>query len=605
MKSTYGRCLDFRRANLAVKKATTREKPDQNILLPGLHSKSVSTFVGLQIGLLTTIQGEENVTCADLSSNGSLLSVSTICEVKVFRLRRRRHDARERLRVHKFELPKSMHDFGARIVQFSPDNKWFVVIKPDNSILVFRVRLYTTLTEHEFMPRPVELKRLSRDSANPTLQHGSLGNYDRSISRVAFSADSRVLVVGDISGYLDSWVLEGHEDLTQESDDDEVGSGSSESSDDEGESKAEHHIIVLGQHWIRNPSASLLPKLPAAPLILSFRPRKVSSSLALTNGNTAVHPTRHNAHPHSHDLPDGEDRLLALTCEHQIYEFQLLSGRLSDWSRRNPTSSLPRGFRDIRERAMGSIWDVQSGRQRVWFYGNSWLFMFDLSKDMPPSVKQDGQSSEGEAGNYVPNNGKSRNKRKRKRVNADGNKTLEQDSGAGNKICDAELHSGISRKIRKSEGPECNEFGWISLDREPTPPTEDDEDKREGGSALNILRRGIISEDRVRSNGHIDADADADADVDIDGESRVNVYMDSSSKDARLSPPYWSTFKYRPILGIVLIGGGDKLGRTNGTGKQFDDDDECRRGVEVALVERPMWEVDLPPRYHGDQEWDK
>jgi U3 small nucleolar RNA-associated protein 4 len=28
-------------------------------------------------------------------------------------------------------------------------------------------------------------------------------------------------------------------------------------------------------------------------------------------------------------------------------------------------------------------------------------------------------------------------------------------------------------------------------------------------------------------------------------------------------------------------------------------------GPEVVIVERPIWEVDLVPRYSGDEEWEK
>ena len=42
----------------------------------------------------------------------------------------------------------------------------------------------------------------------------SLGAYRRSINRVIFSANTRILVAGDLSGHLDSWVLEGYEDMT-------------------------------------------------------------------------------------------------------------------------------------------------------------------------------------------------------------------------------------------------------------------------------------------------------------------------------------------------------------------------------------------------------
>ena len=65
----------------------------------------------------------------------------------------------------------------------------------------------------------------------------------------------------------------------------------------------------------------------------------------------------------------------------------------------------------------------------------------------------------------------------------------------------------------------------------------------------------------------------------------------------------WHTYKYRPILGVVALGieaCAEFQSVSNG-----GDVYAARRGAEVALVERPMWDLDLPPRYHGDQEWEK
>ncbi len=50
-------------------------------------------------------------------------------------------------------------------------------------------------------------------------------------------------------------------------------------------------------------------------------------------------------------------------------------------------------------------------------------------------------------------------------------------------------------------------------------------------------------------------------------------------------PHDWHTFKYRPIMGVVLVGAGNEV------------------GPEVAVVERPVWELGLPGRWEGEQEW--
>lgn len=438
--------------------------------------------------------------------------------------------------------------------------------------------------------KAIDLKRIHRERGKQSLQHGSLGNYDRTIIRVAFSDDSRILVVGDLSGYLDSWVLEGHEDLTQDADTDVQDERSSSSSDDDESSDEEQPTVILGQHWIRNPAATLLPKLPSAPLILSFRPSVPSSTPPMTNGNTAVHPTRHNPHPHSHDLPSGEDRLFALTCEHHIYEFEILKGSLSDWSRRNPTHLLPANFREVRDRAMGCFWDLSQERQRLWLYGSGWLWMFDLARDFPPSAKRDEASRKPDGTNASINH----RKRKMEERDTEGEDLRKHDSGAGGRVRESEIGTGIGRKMRKTIGPESTESQWTSLDAPSSPDSEEDEDGATTSSAMTGLRRGT---GEIKANGGHNAASGDDAHVPDDSAAIAIRKSDEA-------PGWWCTYKYRPILGIVPIGTAAEAdgGERQSQGQGLDDGPV---GIEVAIVERPMWDVDLPPRYYGDQEWEK
>jgi len=503
-----------------------------------------------------------------------------------------------------------------------------VAVDTHNSVRVFKILAEQT-SKHgiRLLPKAVELKRIHRERVKQTLQHGSLGNHDRTIIRIAFSDDSRILVVGDLSGYLDSWVLEGHEDLTQDIDEDAGDARSSlTSSDDDSEDEEKHPVVVLGQHWIRNPAATLLPKLPSAPIILSFRPAEPSSTSPPTvNGNTTVHPTRHNPHPHSHDLPAGEDRLLALTSEHHIYEFQILKGSLSDWSRRNPTQTLPAEFRENRDRAMGCVWDINEARQRLWLYGSGWLWMFDLARDFPSPAEKNNNDTRLRLQDAETRETTNRKKRKLADLHSDADpddanadhNLRKHDTGAGSKIRPEELTTGISRKVRRTVGPELAESQWTALDAPSSPDSEDDDDD-EGlagdWSTLTASRRGPGGEMGTMAeseNGGPDNDAAGDA-----GKEHVGQDLDATSRKQKVGgekgPVCWSTFKYRPILGIVPIGV-----MTEGDGEVVDGNDQRALGhggdpsrgrpwgIEVAIVERPMWDVDLPPRYYGDQEWDK
>lgn len=525
-----------------------------------------------------------------------MLVAATVAETKMFYLRQRRTEASDPLRVQKIDIPQTIAKSGAKLVQFSPDSKWCVLVRPENSIQVCRlVQSETPKGNPRLLPKVVNMKRLHRDPIAPKLQHGTLGHYDRSITRIAFSADSRILVAGDLSGYLDSWVLEGHEDLTQGDDEQAHDARSSTSSDDDDSDEEGHALVILGQHWIRNPVASLLPKLGTAPLVLSFRPSKASSSSALSNGNAGVHPTRHNPHPHSHDLPNGEDRLLALTCEHQMYEFEVLSGRLSDWSRRNPTSSWPTDFRQNRDRVMGLIWDNDLGKQRMWVYGSSWLWMFDLSKDLLPIDIEETRSDEEDVNNATETN-KLKRKRKRELRSSEIQDPRKHNSGAGSKVPNGELEVGFGRGYRKStNGLDPESSRWISLDREPTPASDEEDEDAVNGSSLSRVRRDLRADTQTNGGG--------DEAMDVDDRPPVNGDTAMVRKTIEDGPSSWHTLKYRPIMGIVTMGGGPHPASYDLDQKR--EYDEASGGIEVALVERPMWDVELPPRFDGDQEWDK
>ena len=518
--------------------------------------------------------------------------VSTISNVKIFRLKSRAGAPK----VQKLEdTPPGITESGAKSVQISPDQRWLAVVRSDDSIQLHRItESGDARNGPRFLPKIVHLKRLPRDPTRSNYQHGSLGTYNRSISRLAFSADSRILAVGDLSGFLDTWVLEGYEDLTQ---DVETGSQSARvlktANDDDSDEESDdedHAIIILGQHWIRNPVALLLIKLPASPLILSFRPSSTQSNTALTNGSLGVHPTRHTPHPHSHDLPNGEDRLLVFTAENQLYEFNVLTGKMSDWSRRNPPSSLPREFRDIRDRAMGVIWDMQEQTQRIWVYGAAWLWMFDLSKDLPDLDDRDGKT-------LITNGEDSIKQLKRKRPfeRSDDESTArsKHDTGAGSKIAKSKLDLGIGLEVRKFEGEERANNRLIRFAPEQNLASDEENDlvlANENDSALVRLRKS------AKERGQAEESYD-EGELDVDGETS----MPGMTRTAR--PSHWHTFKYRPILGIVPLASGtdDEAAVEEG---EDGSDGIVPSGLEVALIERPLWDLDLPPQYHGNQEWD-
>ena len=507
----------------------------------------------------------------------------------MFRLRFRNGPT---IKVGKLDLPPAMSNSGAKIVGFSPDRRWLLIIRLGSSI---EMRRLTEIEGKQDIPqlsdKSVFLRRIKRAQDVTENVYGSHVDYNRSISCMAFSADSKILGVGDLSGYIDTWVLEGYEDLTQV---DTVANGfsNSESSDDEDTDSDEeqHPLLIYGQHWIRNPAAPLIPKLDPTPLILAFRPSQISSNTF--NGNSKVHPTRHTPHPHLHVLPNGEDRLLVVTSENHIHEFGVLTGRLTEWSRRNPTTCFPAKFREHRERAMGVVWDIRKPKERIWLYGSSWLWMFDLTQDLSEHLDLENKPSRVDEDEKAQAKGVL-SKRKREtdegRPRAEASHPGKGSTGAGSQILDSTLTSGIGRIVRKIEGADVADGRFINLGQELSQDSDDEEEDQVAASALIKLRRKNREslqqgEDKMANGG------------DQVQESRAMI------PDAATSMPrYWYTHNYRSILGIVPIGGG-RESRSELQGQKAADNGGDPE-LEVALIERPVEEVDLPARFYGDQEY--
>lgn len=509
-----------------------------------------------------------------------MLVAGTISSVKVFHLRCKNINT---LKVSKLQVPISIGGSGARTAKFSPDGKWLLLIRPDSNLHIYRLTWDGgPKIRPSLRPKATILKRLFRDQAKEQVRCGSLGNYERSIHRVAFSADSKILAVGDLSGYIDSWILEGHEDLTHDNDEAMVVK-SPKSSDEESADEEIHPNVILGQSWIRNPAASHLARLETAPLVLSFRPPRPKVDSKGGSNDKFVHSTRNTPYPCSHDLPN-DDRLFTITGNHRMYEFTIRTGRLSEWSRRNFSPSLPSSFRDIMDRAMGLIWDISMQKERVWIYGTSWLWMFDLSKDFSNRALNEYKNAVDELSS-IPN-GTNKRKRKRKPTDEGPEEVRKRTSGAGGQKTSAKLDIGIGRKFRKIDGPDLASSRWINADAEQSQASDDDNyDDDDDDDDDDVATQPAVNNSRRKSGGKAQLYDNFTGDIaSSDSEARLDGH------NPQTDLPYWGTHRYRDILGIVPLM------------DRHEHVDKLPRRVEVALVERLILEVDLPPKYHSNQE---
>ncbi|KAL7620867.1 U3 small nucleolar RNA-associated protein [Parahypoxylon ruwenzoriense] len=482
------------------------------------------------------IKGEANITSAAISHDGSLLVVSTTSDIKAFYLNPRSDTTKDELKISKVEVQEEVSKQGATRIQISPDRGWLCIVQGGDKAAILPIgRGSTSNSKPTIHPKAIRLQRIER-KIQKHVALGGLGSYDRAITHIAFSPDSKMLAVADLAGYIDTWLLgtpqSRRQNRTDGTRDDAYSGDNSSGSEDEGENSPESGTL----RWIRNPNGSLIPKLHAAPTVLSF-----SNHIPILNPSTA-------------DDNEAIDDyiLLSITARPQVLVINPSLGSLTPWSRRNQISRFPAEFRNIRDLVKGALW---SGN-RVWLYGNTFLFMLDLSQDLAEPTEPHGPS----------NVELLKHGTKRKRG---------PDSGAGSRMEIGAI--GPHKVLRQLAGEAPEEIpldGSIpdSMDEDgiSQPAESESEDSSDEAQGELLLLRGTQGK---------------------------SVTESQSSKN----PAFWHTYKYRPILGIVLLS--DEEIPNGATGMVSRG--KSHGALEVALVERPLWDIDMPDRYFKDGEWEK
>ena len=518
-----------------------------------------------------------------------MIAAATTAEVKIFGLSKGTAPNARGIKVRKLEA-SHLSKNGARLVQFSPDGRWLLVIRMDRSIYLYHV----SKSGHDLgfigFSKPTRLGRQRGMGSMTTHEnHGSHGTYGEIVTRVTWSDDGRIIAVSDIDGWIDSWCLQDpksdHEDSeTNGLKSNGVNTSSEDSSDEEAQGSASCF------RWTSNPSASRIPRCASPPVVLSFRPVHTEKLSALTNGHATTTQASINALASSVSTKR-EDRLIVITAGQEILEYRMLSGGFSEWSRRNQPSLLPLDFRILKDRAMGCLWDVRRGRERLWVYGIAWVWMFNLSRDLGVEAFTNGGTTMAKTGSNQKNL-----KRKRHLTPAERLQSARSTSGAGDQTRSSKLRTGIGKTLRVTRGAAGEgESRSVDLDMFSTGKLEDSKDHTSSledvPQSLTEFRRRSIHE--LGTNGLLTPSADT---VHHD-EAQESTLTDISG------PVEWHTFKYRPIVGIVALADGEV------TERDGNADMEPHRtnlaGIEVAIIERPAWDLDLPPRWEGDQEWNK
>jgi U3 small nucleolar RNA-associated protein 4 len=410
------------------------------------------------------------------------------------------------VKLSAIELPAKLSSLGATQLKLSPDGRYLLAVQEGSRILMASIPAETPSGEtYESSIRLQRLTRLRRQIPRYVL-NGGLGTYDRSVTHISFSADSKMLAVADLAGYIDTWALRGHEQAIQNGEEMETGDDAASDSSDVDSSDEENETATdMQDRWIRNPNAKLLPKLPTSPAVMSFSDY-VPDSVSSTPSKEGV-----------------EDYILvAVTSSWNVLAFNPRHGALTPWSRRHPRKALPAPVQDLLDLPKGILWQGS----RMWLYGVSFLLMLDMGQDISTS-------SEVEGGDMQLVHGT-----KRKRTGPT--------SGAGGKM---ERENLAPHQVRKHGAGEQ----WEDVDvAEPPQVDESDSDEE-----------------------MVDVAAPND-----NNETAMQATQSTSNEPKK----WWITYKYRPILGIVPL-------------------DSPGHDLEIALVERPNWDVDMPEKYFAGDDW--
>ncbi|POR36126.1 U3 small nucleolar RNA-associated protein 4 [Tolypocladium paradoxum] len=473
--------------------------------------------------LLKTIvvKGDSNIASATVNQDGTLLVVSTATDVKAFRLEHQDPAKPSDVKVHSVELPQKLTHLGATQAKLSPDGSWLCLVQEGSQVVMAGIEVSPGAEGSPSSAIAVKPQRLSRLRRHIPryITNGGLGSYDRSITHVAFSPDSKMAAVADLAGYMDTWILRGHEygpqngKAIQGADDDAASSSESGSSDNETEA------IDAREQWIRNPNARQLPKLPSAPVVLSF-----ADSVPGSRGPMGTNDEGTEA---------ASDYILAaITSSWNVLAFHPRQGSLTPWARRHPRKSLPAAAQDLLDLPKGVLWQDS----RMWVYGVSFLLMLDMGQDLPKHTLDAGAVADSLVAHGM----------KRKRTG--------QTTGAGGKM---EGENLAPHKVRKHGDDE--QYEDIDVGETPRADASDSDNEMPDAD-------GELSQLRNANSGN--------------GGTDEAVYATNERKK------WWITYKYRPILGIVPLNTADQP-------------------PEIALVERPTWDVEMPERYFAGNEWER
>lgn len=498
----------------------------------------------------TVIQNEENITSAAITylpeSKSHILAISTIAQIKLFHLRPAKpSSSSEALRVRKINLPASLilevsgeeldEDEEADDINLAAEGARLVKFSPDGKWLTL-ITPASRILMVELVVSGNERKKMKVIVGGKVFE---LQRQERpkpsGALKQALHNALQISKKGKNRRRVDDGSLDNYDQTINRA---AFSSGSNILAVADLSGWLDTFVFAEGK-WTYNTQGATLPKLSSASVVLEFRPAVLPSALP----NLMI---TENGFEEVLEEPVIEDRLLTITAkDHHILEFHVLQGRLSDWSRRNPPAErLPHEYHVQKDRAAGVVWEVSVEKERMWVWASSWVWMFDLRQDLP--------ASEGAEVHVEVAGGK----RKREAVaKAPAGFAGRGESGAGDRVLPGQSRGLLA--MPKKAG-------------KPSTPTSDEDDEDEDMLEL------------VRGNGNGTDGEDNENDI----ETTEKRSWKQTGYDAR-NRPCWKTNRYRNIMAFLPVGG-----KKISAGKKLD-------AVEMVVVERPSWDIEMPPRFYA------
>ena len=255
---------------------------------------------------------------------------------------------------------------------------------------------------------------------------------------------------------------------------------------------------------------------------------------------------------------------------------------------------------------MGMWWDCRSNHQRLWLYGANFIYMLDLARDLDPSADTANSRKRkvGMLGNHVIEapEGHELVKVEDEEIEKK-KKQRRQNTGAGSEMKENQKYGVQMRKI-DWDGEEA---GLLSPPQSIKDDIDEDEDEdeemidyedEEGAAeadALVISRRKAQSDHTLTHN-----DKNTIEDNEDEQQSSTPTGDDTVVRDKTEEVPSaasWHTFQYRGIFGICALN------------QEFSPNADINAAgseesvPEVVIVERPLYDVELLPRFTSGQDW--